>query len=66
MIKHALIYFVAFALPGVLGFFAFGVYTHVLTPSEYGVYSVGVSVAFMIGSVCFGWRRRTRISCPWP
>lgn len=57
MVKHALIYFVAFALPGVLGFFSFGVYTHVLTPTQYGVYSVGTSVAFLLGSVCFGWIR---------
>ena len=57
MIKHTLTYMVAYALPGVLGFLSFGVYTRFLTPSEYAVYSVGASVSFLIGNVCFGWIR---------
>lgn len=57
MIKHTFIYFFAFALPGLLGFASFSVYTRVLTPAEYAIYSVGVSVAFLIGNVCFGWIR---------
>lgn len=57
MIKHTLIYMVAYALPGVLGFLSFGVYTRVLSPAEYAVYSVGASVSFLIGNVCFGWIR---------
>lgn len=57
MAKHALIYFVAFALPGLLGFFSFGVYTHLLVPAQYAIYSVGASVAFLVGNVCYGWIR---------
>jgi len=57
MIRHTLIYMVAYALPGLLGFFSFGIYTRVLSPSEYAVYSVGASVSFLIGNVCFGWIR---------
>jgi O-antigen/teichoic acid export membrane protein len=55
--KSSLIYFLAFALPGLLGAFAFSVYTHQLTPAEYAVYSVGASVSFLIGNVVFGWIR---------
>lgn len=57
MIRHTFIYFVAFALPGLLGFASFGAYTRVLTPAEYAVYSIGVSVSFLVGNVCFGWVR---------
>ena len=45
MIRHALIYFVAFAMPGLLGFASFSAYTRVLTPTEYAVYSVGAASA---------------------
>lgn len=57
MIRHTLLYFVAFAMPGFLGFTSFSAYTRVLTPSEYAVYSVGASVSFLIGNVCYGWIR---------
>jgi len=57
MIKHTLIYLVAFAAPGALGFLSFSAYTRFLSPSEYAIYSVGASVAFLIGNVCFGWVR---------
>lgn len=57
MLKHTLLYMAAFALPGLLGFFSFGIYTRLLTPVEYGVYSVGVSMAFLIGNICYGWIR---------
>jgi len=44
-------------MPGLLGFASFSAYTRVLTPSEYAVYSVGASVSFLIGNVCYGWVR---------
>jgi len=55
--KSSFIYFLAFALPGLLGACSFSVYTHELTPAEYAVYSVGASVSFLIGNVVFGWIR---------
>ncbi|MBY0612840.1 MAG: oligosaccharide flippase family protein [Beijerinckiaceae bacterium] len=57
MASHALIYLIAFALPGVIGLFSFSIYTRVLTPEEYAVYTVGASVSFLIGNVCYGWLR---------
>lgn len=57
MLKHTLLYMVAFALPGLLGFFSFSIYTRLLTPAEYGVYSVGASMAFLIGNIAYGWIR---------
>ena len=57
MLKHTLLYMVAFALPGLLGFFSFSIYTRLLTPAEYGVCSVGASMAFLIGNIAYGWIR---------
>ena len=57
MTRHALIYLVAFATPGIMGFVSFGIYTRVLNPADYAVYSVGVSLAYLIGNVLYGWLR---------
>ncbi|WP_062111243.1 oligosaccharide flippase family protein [Aureimonas sp. AU40] len=57
MTKHAIIYLLAFAAPGLVGFVSFGIYTRVLRPEDYAVYSVGVSLAYLIGTVLYGWLR---------
>lgn len=57
MTRHALIYLMAFATPGIMGFVSFGIYTRVLSPADYAVYSVGVSLAYLIGNVLYGWLR---------
>ena len=57
MASHALIYLLAFALPGVFGFFSFSIYTRILSPEEYALYSVGASVSFLISNVAYGWIR---------
>lgn len=57
MANHALIYLLAFAMPGVFGFFAFSIYTRILSPEEYALYSIGTSVSFLIGNVAYGWIR---------
>jgi O-antigen/teichoic acid export membrane protein len=57
MANHALIYLLAFAMPGAFGFFAFSIYTRILSPEEYALYSIGTSVSFLIGNVAFGWIR---------
>lgn len=57
MASHALIYLLAYAAPGLMGFFSFGIYTRVLMPEEYAVYSIGVSISFLIGNVLYGWLR---------
>jgi O-antigen/teichoic acid export membrane protein len=57
MANHAFVYFLAFAMPGAFGFFAFSIYTRILSPEEYALYSIGTSVSFLIGSVAYGWIR---------
>jgi O-antigen/teichoic acid export membrane protein len=57
MASHALIYLVAFALPGVFGFFSFIINTRIQSPEEYALYSVGTSVSFLICNVAYGWIR---------
>jgi O-antigen/teichoic acid export membrane protein len=57
MANHALVYFLAFAMPGAFGFFAFSIYTRILSPEEYALYSIGTSVSFLLGNVAYGWIR---------
>src|SRR4051794_39061760 len=57
MANHALIYLLAFTLPGAFGFFAFSIYTRILSPEEYALYSVGTSLSFLISNVAYGWIR---------
>ncbi|UPK34119.1 oligosaccharide flippase family protein [Bradyrhizobium sp. 186] len=53
--RHFSIYLVAYILPAVVGFFAVTAYTRLLTPAEYGVYVVGISIAGILGAIFFAW-----------
>ncbi len=53
--RHFSIYLVAYILPAAVGFFAVTAYTRLLTPAEYGVYVVGLSLASILGAVFFAW-----------
>lgn len=53
--RHFSIYLVAYILPAAVGFFAVTAYTRLLTPSEYGVYVVGISLAGILGAIFFAW-----------
>jgi O-antigen/teichoic acid export membrane protein len=53
--RHFSIYLVAYILPAAVGFFAVTAYTRLLTPAEYGVYVVGISVAGILGAIFFAW-----------
>jgi O-antigen/teichoic acid export membrane protein len=55
--SYALIYLLGQALPAVIGFLALILYTHLLSPAEYGVYVVGTSIAGIISAVFFSWIR---------
>src|SRR3569623_792097 len=55
--RHFSIYLVAYILPAAVGFFAVTAYTRLLTPAEYGVYVVGMSIAGILGAVFFAWIR---------
>ena len=54
---HALVYLVAHMVPALIGFLALILYTHLLSPAEYGIYVVGASVAGIISALCFYWIR---------
>lgn len=53
--RHFTIYLMAYILPAAVGFFAVTAYTRLLTPAEYGVYVVGLSLAGILGAVFFAW-----------
>ncbi len=55
--SYALIYLLGQALPAVIGFLALILYTHLLSPAEYGVYVIGASIAGIISAVFFSWIR---------
>jgi O-antigen/teichoic acid export membrane protein len=53
----ALIYLVAGIVPATIGFGALILYTHFLSPTEYGVYVVGASIAGIVSALFFAWVR---------
>ena len=53
--RHFSIYLVAYILPAAVGFFAVTAYTRLLTPAEYGVNVVGISLAGILGAIFFAW-----------
>ena len=55
---YALIYLVAYMVPALIGFLALIVYTHLLSPAEYGIYVIGAGIAGIISAVFFTWVRQ--------
>jgi O-antigen/teichoic acid export membrane protein len=55
--RYFSIYLGAHLLPAAIGFFAITAYTRLLSPAEYGVYVVGMSIAGILGAVFFAWIR---------
>ncbi|RVU84462.1 hypothetical protein EOL70_09360 [Leucothrix sargassi] len=55
LVKNSSIYVLAKAVPGLLAFTALAVYTHLLTPEEYGVYTLIFSAALFLNSALFNW-----------
>ncbi|MBW7961981.1 oligosaccharide flippase family protein [Bradyrhizobium sp. BR 10261] len=53
--RHFSIYLVSYLLSAAMGFFAVTAYTRLLTPAEYGVYVVGMSMAGILGAIFFAW-----------
>jgi O-antigen/teichoic acid export membrane protein len=54
---YTLVYLVAHVVPAIIGFAALILYTHLLSPAEYGVYVVGASIAGVVSAVFFVWVR---------
>jgi O-antigen/teichoic acid export membrane protein len=55
--RYVTIYLVAHLVPAAIGFVALTTYTRLLSPAEYGVYVVGMSVAGILAAVFFTWIR---------
>jgi len=55
--RYFSIYLAAHLVPAAIGFFAITAYTRLLSPAEYGVYVVGISIAGILGAVFFAWIR---------
>ncbi|NRT10963.1 oligosaccharide flippase family protein [Flavobacterium sp. 14A] len=56
-IKHTFIYFLSKGLPGILSFLAILYYSKNLSPEDYGIYSLIISVVGIVNIVCFDWFR---------
>lgn len=57
MLRRTSSYMIAYGVPAVLGFCAIVLFTRLLSPDEYGVYVVGMSVAGIVNAVLFAWVR---------
>ncbi|QBL09815.1 hypothetical protein E0Z06_09930 [Rheinheimera sp. D18] len=55
LIKHSILYFIARLLPAMVTLMALSVYTRMLSPAEYGRYSLTVVVAMGINAIVFQW-----------
>lgn len=55
LFKHTSIYILAKAIPGVMAFAALSLYTHVLTPDEYGLYTLIFTASIFLHNVIFNW-----------
>jgi O-antigen/teichoic acid export membrane protein len=55
--RYVPIYLVAHLGPAAIGFIALTAYTRLLSPVEYGIYVVGMSIAGILAAVFFAWIR---------
>lgn len=55
LFKHTFIYLLAKAIPGIMAFIALSLYTHLLSPEEYGLYTLIFTAAMFASNVIFFW-----------
>ena len=55
LLKHSGIYILAKIIPGLMAFIALSVYTHLLTPSQYGVFTLIFTSAIFVNTTVFNW-----------
>jgi O-antigen/teichoic acid export membrane protein len=55
--RHVFIYLFGHGVPAFFGFIALIVFTHIIDPSEYGIYVIGTSIAGIVSMAFFGWIR---------
>lgn len=54
---YALIYLVAYLVPAFVGAVALIIFTHLLSPAEYGIFVIGSSIAGIVSAMFFTWVR---------
>ena len=55
LFRHSGIYILAKAIPGVMAFAGLSIYTHLLTPDEYGLYTLIFTASLFLHNVIFNW-----------
>ncbi|MCK5901742.1 MAG: oligosaccharide flippase family protein [Cocleimonas sp.] len=55
LLKNSVIYIIAKAIPALAAFFALSLYTHLLSPEEYGVYTLVFTAAIFTHNSIFNW-----------
>jgi len=55
LFKHSGIYILAKFIPGLMAFAALSLYTHLLTPEEYGLYTLIFTGSVFLSTVIFNW-----------
>lgn len=56
LLRHSVYYLFARGLPGIINFCALSVYTHILSPEDYGRYALTVATVVLINTVLFQWQ----------
>lgn len=57
MYRHASKYMIANGVSAILGFAAIAIFTRLLSPTEYGVYVIGMSLMGIVNAMLFSWVR---------
>src|SRR5258708_6937431 len=57
VLSHTAIYLVARGLPGIMGFLAIPLFTHLLSRDVYGKYALVVATAGLVNAILFQWIR---------
>lgn len=56
-LRHSLIYLLAKGLPSLVAFFSIAIYTRLIDPREFGVYTLVYTGAVLLASIFFQWLR---------
>ena len=57
LLRHTSQYMISSAIVAVLGFLSAAVFTRLLSPGDYGVYTIGLSIANFVSATAFTWVR---------
>lgn len=57
LIKHSIIYFFSKGLPAIINFFGIIIYTRIVSPDDYGIYSLTIVYVGLFNAITFQWIR---------